>query len=70
MLKSLQSLLLFLLTLEILYLQDPVGNAIGPGQKILAGPIEGSGTGTCNRKYVSFVFQFFCIHLMYEGVSE
>jgi hypothetical protein len=63
MLKSSQSLLLLLLlTLEILYLQDPVGNAIGPGQKILAGPIEGSGTGTCNRKHVSFVFHDFFVY--------
>jgi hypothetical protein len=56
MLKSSQSLLLLLLTLEILCLQDPVGNAIGPGQEILAGPVEGSGTGTCNGKYVSSAF--------------
>lgn len=44
MLKSPQSLLL--LTLKILGLEDSVGHAIGSGQKILAGPVEGSGAGT------------------------
>jgi hypothetical protein len=50
-----QSLLL-LLALDILHLEDAVGNAIGPGQKILAGAIEGSSTGTLRWKSKSALY--------------
>jgi hypothetical protein len=59
-----------LLTLEILCLEDAVGNAVGSSQEILASPIVGSSVGTAMEMKSACKFHDFCKLWMRMRVSN